>query len=109
MATGEEEGHGGRAWGAAVERLAQGGRQLGGAIVIEQTEELAGEDGQRFALLEGGVEEGLAFWDGDGQAPTGRRAQRLALLFEQGLEMGRIFDPLMAVVGAAVASHFGGP
>ncbi len=41
--------------GAAVKRLAQGECQFGSAIVIEQAEELASKDGQRFALLEGGT------------------------------------------------------
>lgn len=39
--------------GAAVKRLARGECQFGSAIVIEQADELASKDGQRFALLEG--------------------------------------------------------
>ena len=74
------------------------------AIVIEQVEELNAEPGGRFAALEGGLKEGLALRDQDGQAAGGGRAQRLAFLFQQGGAVRGVFNELMAVIAAAVGS-----
>jgi hypothetical protein len=46
-----------------LEGFVKSGGEFTGAIVIEQAEELNGKVSGRFATLEGGLQEGLAFRD----------------------------------------------
>src|SRR5207244_1857233 len=108
VTTGEDEGDRGEARGLMVEGLAQGEGEFGGAIVIEQAEELSGEARDGFTSLESSFEEGLAFRHQSGQAAGGGRAEGLALLLQQGLAVRGIFDELMTTIGAAVRGDCGG-
>ena len=108
MTTGQNKGHGSKARGLLFEGLAEGGGEFLSPIVIEQAKELNGEPGGGFAVLKGGLKEGLAFRDHNRQTTGGGRAQGLAFLFEQGLAVSGVFDELMPVIGAGVSSDFGG-
>jgi len=78
VAAGENKGDGRKTRGLLLESLAESGGEFGGAVVIEETKELGGETRDRFPALEGGLEEGLAGGNQDGQAAGGSRAQGLA-------------------------------
>jgi hypothetical protein len=65
------------------------------------------QPGGGFAALGGGLEERLALRDQDGQTTGRGRAQGFAFLFEQGSAVRRVFDLLVAVVGAGMGSDFG--
>jgi len=92
-----------------LQGFAEGSGELGDAIVIEQAEELRGEPGGGFAVLESGLQERLTFRNQSGLTTGSRCTQGLAFLFEQGLAMREVFDLLVAVVGAAMGSDFGPP
>ena len=85
MAAGQDKGHRGKPRGLLLQGFTEGGGELGDAIVIEQVKQLSGEPGGGFAVLEGGLQERLTFWDQRSQTTGSGGVQGLAFLFEPGL------------------------
>src|SRR5215467_7794051 len=102
MATCQDEGHRGEARRVPIQSFAKGGRQFRGAVIVQQSKKLSREPSGRFAALERGLKKGLTFRDQRSQARRASGSQSLALLFEQRLAVGGIFDQFISIIGAAM-------
>ena len=80
MAAGENKGDRGQTRGVMLQGLAEGGGQFLGAIVVQQEKQLRGKTGGGFSVFEGGLEEGLAFWDANCQTPEAVAPRALRFL-----------------------------
>src|SRR2546422_5048547 len=68
----EDVGNRGGTRRAAFERFLNGGSQFGGAVIVEQKQELGGLRSRRLPAREGGIEQSLDLGDGAGEpAVTG--------------------------------------
>ena len=68
VTAGQDESHRGETGRLLVEGLEQGSGEFGGTVIIEQAEQLSRKARGRFAALEGGLKERLAFGNQGGQA-----------------------------------------
>ena len=85
-----------------VERLEDGGVELGGSITFQQPRQRAGDVAEVVAALGGAEQQGLAGRDGLDQ-PIGRAVMACpALGFDECIEMSLFLDPFAAVVAARV-------
>jgi len=86
----------------AVERLEDGGVELGGSVAFEQPRQRAGDVAEVVAALGGAKQQGLAGRDGLDQ-PIGRAVTAcLAFFGDERVEVSLFLDALAAVVAARV-------
>ena len=104
----QEVGDRGGARRLAVQCLAYGGAHLGGAVVVEQGQELGGLAADGLAAGAGGLEEGFDLGDRAQEAGVGGMTQGAPLVFQQGLFVGGVGDFFVAAVATRVASDLAG-
>jgi hypothetical protein len=102
----EDEGYGGSARGIAFERFVDGGAELLGSIVFEQSEQLCALAGGRFAACKGSIQQGFAFWNSISKPAAQGGAQSFPFFLKQGFLVGRIQDQLMAIITTAMPRDF---
>ena len=88
------EAHGIWVWHIAIERHQDGGLQLGSPVALQQPHQ-SGRDGAEIGAARGGAnQQSLAGGSRVGEMIGSAVVVRLALLLDQGLNMGGILDPI---------------
>ena len=105
----EHVGDGGRANSAPRERLRERGVEGGGADLIEQAQQARGLAGQRMSPDGEGVEEGVGLRAGVAEPIAAAELVGVALLGDEGGEVGVVFDALPAILSQAPVKREAGP
>src|SRR5215471_1109694 len=96
----QQESDGGGARGMAFERLANGAAQSGGAVQIQEPEELSGLLARGFSQGEGLIQERFTFRRGLHQAAGRGDLEGLALGLQQSFLMGRMKHLVVTIIAA---------
>src|SRR5713226_70430 len=106
--TAKQECDGSGARSVALESFHDGTAQSGGAILLQQLQQMRGLIASRFALGKGEIEKRFALGDGLLQTTARRGVECLALDLEDRFLMSGIEHELVAIVGAYMASDLDG-
>ena len=101
----ERQAHGVGVRHIALQRLEDGGLQLGGAVALEQPQQGGGDGAEIGAAFGGADEQGLAGGSGLREAVGGAVLAGGALVVDQCLDVGGILDLRALVVAAPMAGE----
>ena len=76
--------------------------QFLGPVIIQQSDQLSSQPGNRLATLECRFQELFNVWNRVRQAADGGCSQRLSFLLDKRGYVARVFDALMPIIGSAV-------
>jgi hypothetical protein len=107
-AFGEDEREGADPRGLSGSALRHGCAELLGSVVVEKEQELLGGGRDRLAAPEARLEKSLRLRDGGDEPGVRGGAMSPLLLGQQLLDVGRVLDPAVAIVGPPVTSDLAG-